>query len=708
MNVANTGLQNTAPAIRPMAGIEKDEYISRISSGHQETEASILCVTDNEETLSFFKDILCSKNLPVIYCSSKDEAIEHLKEEEISIFLCDENLSEQGCLRTLREAYDLRKETIKIIFGHSNENKSVVDAVNIGHIWQYISKPWNRSIIDHVIDSALEQIALLKRQQVFKDLLFSQHQDIAKAHKNLHKELQLAARIHEILLISPTPPGNSDINIAATTVASKEVDGDFYDFYHPTPAILDVVIGDVMGKGLPAAFVGTATKAQFARFAQPTSNTLSFTQKMLWTGLVPQLDQILENVGKELTRPLIELDFFVSLIYGRFDLNKGRFAYVDCGSAKPLHYRHASKEVFLLQGDNFPIGVAYEKQYNVVEVPFNVGDLFVFYSDGVTETKALDGEKFGLNALKSVITKYHENEPEELLDIVKQQIRNFSSNNFFDDDLTLIIVKITDNKLLSHNVLREKEFVSSLDELLEMRNFIKETCAEATTNCKRLSEHMQLSINEAFCNIVMHGYEGRESERVLISAQYDEEGVLFEIQDQGLAFNPIDVPDPEIENRPEGGYGIYIMKQLVDEISYTPKSEEGGWNRLHLFKRYIDIEGSMEITHEVNNDVIVVKLDGEFLDAKEASAFKEKVFDVLSKETHNKCIFNMGSLQFVDSSGLGTFLSILRKLNSQGGDLKLTHVTDPVRTLFQVVRMHKLFEIYHSVEDAIESFNTNK
>ena len=71
----------------------------------------------------------------------------------------------------------------------------------------------------------------------------------------------------------------------------------------------------------------------------------------------------------------------------------------------------------------------------------------------------------------------------------------------------------------------------------------------------------------------------------------------------------------------------------------------------------------------------------------------------------NKVIFDLSQLLFVDSSGLGAFLSALRTLNTQGGDLKLCGMTKQVRVLFELVRMHRIFEIFNTQEEALRAFD---
>jgi anti-sigma B factor antagonist len=110
----------------------------------------------------------------------------------------------------------------------------------------------------------------------------------------------------------------------------------------------------------------------------------------------------------------------------------------------------------------------------------------------------------------------------------------------------------------------------------------------------------------------------------------------------------------------------------------------------------------MEMATEKTGDVTVVVLLGEQLDAGNAKDFKRDIAALL--EPRGKVVFDLARLQFVDSSGLGAILSCLRQLNAGGGDLKLCGMSKPVRALFELVRMHKIFDIYGTQEEAVRAF----
>jgi anti-sigma B factor antagonist len=110
----------------------------------------------------------------------------------------------------------------------------------------------------------------------------------------------------------------------------------------------------------------------------------------------------------------------------------------------------------------------------------------------------------------------------------------------------------------------------------------------------------------------------------------------------------------------------------------------------------------MELMCEPIGGVMVVSLAGAQLDAGTAAEFKSDIAPVL--EAHTQVVFDLSRLEFVDSSGLGPFLACLRQLHAKGGDLKLCGMLPPVRTLFELVRMHRLFHLFDTQEAAIHAF----
>jgi anti-sigma B factor antagonist len=110
----------------------------------------------------------------------------------------------------------------------------------------------------------------------------------------------------------------------------------------------------------------------------------------------------------------------------------------------------------------------------------------------------------------------------------------------------------------------------------------------------------------------------------------------------------------------------------------------------------------MELTVEKVADVTVVEIPVDELDASNSGELKHDIAPII--EANNKLVIDLSRLRFVDSSGLGALLSCLRQLTAKGGDLKLYGMQKQVRAVFELVRMHRIFNIYATREEAVQAF----
>jgi anti-sigma B factor antagonist len=114
----------------------------------------------------------------------------------------------------------------------------------------------------------------------------------------------------------------------------------------------------------------------------------------------------------------------------------------------------------------------------------------------------------------------------------------------------------------------------------------------------------------------------------------------------------------------------------------------------------------MEITADKVDDVTVVLVPVEELDASNAGEFKRAIAPTL--EANTQLVIDLSRLRFIDSSGLGAMLSCLRQVSAKGGDLKLCGMSKQVRATFELVRMHRIFDIFSTREEAVRAFDSQK
>jgi sigma-B regulation protein RsbU (phosphoserine phosphatase) len=427
----------------------------------------------------------------------------------------------------------------------------------------YLRKPFNPAEIKQFARALTAQWNLERE----KELLSSK---LAQAHEH---EITTAAKIQSTLLLGHPPQDIPGIQVSQKTIASQKVDGDFYDFYQLEDQSLDVILGDVMGKGVPAALLGAAVKNQFARVLN--QGLCARDGKQL---AAPR--DVVSAVHSGMIEHLENLESFVTLCYARFDLEKMMMDMVDCGHTRTIHFKCDSNEINLLQGENMPIGFPLTEPFSQIRVPFNPGDFFFFYSDGLTEARNLSEEFYGQDRLSDVVLKNAQATPETLIDRVHADIIAFTQSEAFDDDFTCVIVKIIDTPSSSQILYEDDiELKSDLAELERARVFTRKFCENVPQTLLDQSriEQLVLAVSEALTNIIKHAYRETTGQRIQIQAAYTADQVVLRFFDRGReAFSPA----PEDFDLPEdmslSGRGLFIIKNSVDTVEFA--RDESGKN----------------------------------------------------------------------------------------------------------------------------------
>ena len=114
----------------------------------------------------------------------------------------------------------------------------------------------------------------------------------------------------------------------------------------------------------------------------------------------------------------------------------------------------------------------------------------------------------------------------------------------------------------------------------------------------------------------------------------------------------------------------------------------------------------MELAADKTENVAVVQIPVDELDASNAAELKRDIAPVL--DTNTRLVIDLSRLRFIDSSGLGAMLSCLRQLSAKNGDLKLCCMTQQVRAAFELVRMHRIFDIFSTREEAVRAFQSQE
>jgi anti-sigma regulatory factor (Ser/Thr protein kinase) len=337
-----------------------------------------------------------------------------------------------------------------------------------------------------------------------------------------------------------------------------------------------VIVADVMGKGIPAALLGAATKIQLR---EALSHLLALSQP----GKLPEPKDIVTLAHTEMVQQLITLENFVTLCYARLDLNEQRLDLVDCGHTGVIHFHASTSLCTMVHGNNLPLGIRAGEIYEQTSVAFEPGDVLLFYSDGVTDARNAAGELFGAERLAACVRSHGARDPEALVEAIRQAVCTFTESDQLTDDLTCVAIKVEARQLPLARA--ELELRSDLAELRRARAFVRAVCSElpgTSLAADRVTE-LELAVNEATSNIIKHAYHGRTDQRIHLEAETFPDQVVIRLHHIGDPCDPSSVAPPVLDGSQESGFGLYLIKQSVDDVRYY--CDARGRNCIALVKR---------------------------------------------------------------------------------------------------------------------------
>jgi serine phosphatase RsbU (regulator of sigma subunit)/GAF domain-containing protein len=244
--------------------------------------------------------------------------------------------------------------------------------------------------------------------------------------RSLERELMMARNIQASFL-PDSMPRVQGWELAAAWEVAREVGGDFYDVI-PLPPTSDgarwgIVIADVADKGVPAALYMALCRTMLRSVAQ--------------ANILP--GRTLEIVNQQLISDT-RSDLFVSVFYGVWEPGTARITYANGGHLPPFLFK-SGKRAQLLREHGMVLGVMPEAQYSDQIIELEPGDLFVLYTDGVSEAQNDDHELFGFQRLESLILSLENWEADTIASAIVNRVIEFSGGDEFSDDLTTVTMR---------------------------------------------------------------------------------------------------------------------------------------------------------------------------------------------------------------------------------------------------------------------------
>jgi sigma-B regulation protein RsbU (phosphoserine phosphatase) len=293
---------------------------------------------------------------------------------------------------------------------------------------------------------------------------------------------------------------------------------------------------------------------------------------------------------------LSRIDSFATVFVATLDSYEGTLKYASAGHTPGILWRSGARTIEQLKATSPPIGISGYQSKATGTIQLNPGDTLVLYTDGITEAQAPNGNLFGLNRLTYFIESRANEPPEVLQQVIQSEIANFCRNAPGGDDATLLIIK-----MLPHSECSTPRNISTI---IKTENFsypadvkyLNDIAKKVTTVCRQLPTLpsnpnandyiylIELAISEICTNIIKHAYantEGNIDGRITLFNN----GMQLDFYDTGESFDPNTIPTPKSDpyQLDEGGYGLHIVRQIMDVVSYEHDIDQGNhWCLLKL------------------------------------------------------------------------------------------------------------------------------
>ncbi len=389
----------------------------------------------------------------------------------------------------------------------------------------------------------------------------------AEKNQRMEGELEVAQTIQKAMLPKVFPPffDRRDLNIYGIVDPAKEIGGDLYDFYVRHNKLF-FCVGDVSGKGVPAALVMATTRSLFRSITAHEEEPDAIVRKMN-RALCDQNEQ----------------NMFLTLFLGVLDCRTGELAYCNAGHNAPVYvpFGHESRAIDVVA--NLPMGIEPEFEFRAQKMQMAKNDLFFLYTDGLNEAENKRHEQYGeermMKHLEKCRTLIADLSPRRVVEEMQADVVRFVDGAQQSDDLTMLAIRYQQDAIIMRNDIQQ---IPTLAEWIDSLGIPSE-----------LNMPVNLALEEAVSNVMLYAYPDVKNGQVLVEfvrsctdINKPQEQIVFIISDGGTPFDPTQQPPADIslslEDRAIGGLGIHLVLQLMDEVLYERVDEK---NVLTLIKR---------------------------------------------------------------------------------------------------------------------------
>ncbi|MDZ7364122.1 MAG: SpoIIE family protein phosphatase [candidate division KSB1 bacterium] len=379
-----------------------------------------ILVVDDEPDLELmisqkFRKQVRDKELQFDFVKSGVEALNRLQTNgEPDVILTDINMPEMDgltLLAKLSEQYPLIKSVIVSAYG---DMSNIRTALNRG-AFDFVTKPIDFNDLEITLKKTIHEALAFKQAVKDRDQLLS-----------IQQELEVARKIQQSIVPRKFPafPGRKEFDLYAEMIPAKDVGGDFYDFFLIDDDRLGFVIGDVSGKGVPAALFMAVSKTLLKATALK--------------GLPP--DECLQQINRVLHLESVSA-MFVTIFYGILNTRTGEVDYCNGGHNPPYILRAGGGVEMVASTGGLVLGAMRNTAYHAKKMTLQSGDGIFLYTDGVTEAMNRDNEQFTEERLEEKLKAGRDTTLPNIVGHVIEAVKAFSNGAPQADDITILALR---------------------------------------------------------------------------------------------------------------------------------------------------------------------------------------------------------------------------------------------------------------------------
>lgn len=328
---------------------------------------------------------------------------------------------------------ELQKQYTKILADYIEEQTERNLYIGQNFIRQLLQKNISPEEVINIHKSAVEEIIdefpvelryaydFLIEVMVHYGLALSEHKSLLQQQEEMQLELQVATNIQNMILKS-TVPTIEGVDVGMISVPARKMSGDYVHFIDDSNRYVGIAVADVVGKGIPAALCMSMVKYGMDSLEHSDSAP----------------SRVLEVINR-IVEKSVDDSMFVSMFYGRYDVESSMFTYGSAGHEPALFYKAAEKRYEELGAKGLLLGVLPDGNYEQHEVQLQTDDLVIMMTDGVTEIRTnLDMD--AIEKITSIVSAYCTENAQVIVDVVFTELEKMQ-NFELSDDFTLVILK---------------------------------------------------------------------------------------------------------------------------------------------------------------------------------------------------------------------------------------------------------------------------